>query len=136
MKANVVSLSCVTRSRTSITKTKRMRSPSLTRPVGLPPAERRAHPSSLVRSPAPFSSTLVALAAGCLLFGAFPGCGEPPPAAVPKAGAAPPLAAAVAPDDRAGSAAQAPAPAVAHRFAVATENATASRIAMDVLEKG
>ena len=81
-------------------------------------------------------STLTALSALALLVSAFPaGCGEAVAPVTPVASIAPrvvPPLPDVAPPD---TATPAPAPKP-HRFAVASENATASRIAMDILEKG
>src|SRR6185436_19413015 len=66
------------------------------------------------------------------------GCGEAPPARAP-ASTAHPTARALAPRAPAptASAAEPASPAAKpHRFAVAAENATAMRVAMDVLEQG
>jgi gamma-glutamyltranspeptidase/glutathione hydrolase len=77
-------------------------------------------------------SSVAALTAAALL-GLHPaGCASAPPAA-PAPVAAPPVVSASAPPPP--PPAPEPAPP-AHRFAVATENATASRIAMAVLERG
>jgi gamma-glutamyltranspeptidase/glutathione hydrolase len=90
-----------------------------------------------VRSALP--STLTALGALALLAAAFPaGCGEAQPPVTPAAPAPTSRLASLPPLDAvATDAAQAePAPPKPPRFAVASENATASRIAMDVLQKG
>lgn len=86
-------------------------------------------------------STFTALGAFALLAFAFPtGCGEPPPPLVPPApSATAPLASAAPPAptvSATASAEPAPPPPKAHRFAVASENATASKIALEVLERG
>jgi len=110
------------------------------RSPGLHRSEQRAHPSPRVKK-APLRSaipsTLTALGALALLVAAFPtGCVEP---VTPVTPVAPIASAAPLPTslDAGAPAVVAPAPAPKpHRFAVASENATASRIAMDVLEKG
>ncbi len=85
-------------------------------------------------------STLTALSALALLVAAFPaGCGEavapvtPVAAATPPRSEAPPLLDFTAPVT---ATIAPPPPPTPHRFAVASENATASRIAMEVLQKG
>jgi len=86
-------------------------------------------------------STFTALGALALLAVAFPmGCGEPPPALPPPSPSATaplPTATEIAPVESA-SASATPAlpPPKAHRFAVASENATASKIALEVLQRG
>lgn len=79
------------------------------------------------------ASPALALAAGLLLAAAFPACAEPP-AAPPQPLAAPEATASAVPEATA-SAAPAPPPRP-HRFAVAAENHTAARLAMDVLRQG
>jgi len=75
--------------------------------------------------------------AALLLVAAFPaGCGEPPPPAVPLAPPPPSAASPVAPSVTAPEAQQAPEAPKAKRYAVASENETVSRVAMDVLAKG
>jgi gamma-glutamyltranspeptidase/glutathione hydrolase len=88
-------------------------------------------------------SPFAALTALGLLLAAFPaGCGAPPqpePATPPAQAAtrATPPAPAPPPEPAEGAPPPAPAPAAQrHRFAVVTENPTATRVAMDVLERG
>ncbi|MEO5727044.1 MAG: gamma-glutamyltransferase family protein, partial [Byssovorax sp.] len=90
-----------------------------------------------VRSALP--STLTALGALALLAAAFPaGCGEAMPAVAPVASASAPPRVLPPLDVEATNTAttEAAPPLKPPRFAVASENATASRIAMDVLQKG
>ena len=84
-------------------------------------------------------STLTALGALALLAAAFPaGCGEAMPAVAPVASTSAPPRVLPPLDAEATSTAptEAAPPLKPPRFAVASENATASRIAMDVLQKG
>lgn len=83
-------------------------------------------------------STFTALGAFALLAFAFPmGCGDDPAlrtASVPQPSVPRPALPDVGPEDTAPM--PAPPPPKAHRFAVASENATASKIALEVLERG
>jgi gamma-glutamyltranspeptidase/glutathione hydrolase len=91
-------------------------------------------------------SSLTALTAIGLVLATFPvGCGEPPPVASPEnhrpsasssaSNAAATQSAAPAKPPQTSQPAVAPAPK-SHRYAVSTENPTATRIAMSVLERG
>lgn len=89
-----------------------------------------------MRSASAVSSTLAALGAVVLLAGAFPAaCVEAPPLAA-KPTTPLPAPASLPQTDASADATAAPTPPRPHRFAVASENATASRIAMAVLQKG
>jgi gamma-glutamyltranspeptidase/glutathione hydrolase len=88
--------------------------------------------AGLVRRVRIAASTVSALGAAVFAILAAPlGCGPPPPASAPR------IVANVAPPAKATAPSEPSKPAIKrHRFAVATENAEASRAAMDVLEKG
>jgi gamma-glutamyltranspeptidase/glutathione hydrolase len=89
-----------------------------------------------VRSAPAVPSTLAALGAVVLLVGAFPAACMEPPSIAAKATTPAPATRTPLDTGEGDTDAAAPAPSKPHRFAVAAENPTASRIAMDVLQKG